>query len=65
MLPDQRLEVLILRDGKTGRTGTSAASLLKSDKPFYGTSVGPGWYQSGTRITRGCKLLFSASRMLI
>ena len=32
---------------------------------WYQTSIGPVWYQTGTRVARGCKLLFSVLRTLM
>jgi len=59
------LEVLMLRDGQTRGPGWAAGDVWESCEPFYGTRAGPGWYQSGTGVARGCKLPFPVLRMLI
>ena len=33
--------------------GPPAGGVLERDEPFYGTRVGPGWYQGGTRVVPG------------
>ena len=38
---------------------------MEGDKSFYGTRVGPGWYQTGTRVARGRELPFSVLRILM
>ena len=45
--------------------GQAAGYVWEGGKPFYGTRVGPGWYQTGTRVARGCKLPFSVLRILM
>ena len=45
--------------------GQAAGYVWERGEPFYGTRVGQGWYQSGTRVARGCKVPFSVLRMLI
>ena len=59
------LDVLMLQVAKIGRLGSAAGYVWQGSEPFYGTRVGPGWYQSGTRVARGCKLPFSVLRMLM
>ena len=55
----------MLRDGQTRGREQAAGYVWEGGKPFYGTRVGPGWYQGGTRVARGCKLPFSVLRMLM
>ena len=45
--------------------GQAAGYVSECGEPFYGTRVGPGWYQTGTRVARGCKLPFSVLRLLM
>jgi hypothetical protein len=45
--------------------GQAAGYVSECGEPFYGTRVGPGWYESGTSVPRGCKLPFSVLRMLM
>src|ERR1035441_9709136 len=59
------LEVLMLREGQTRALGQAAGYIWGGGEPFYGTMVGPWWYQTATRVARGCKLPFSVLRMLI
>ena len=55
----------MLRDGQTRGRGQAVGYVWEGDKPFYGTRVGPGWYQSGTRVPRGCRMPLSVLRMLM
>src|ERR1035441_388773 len=59
------LEVLILMEGQIGCLGPSEGSFWGANEPFYGTRVGPGWYQTTTSVPRMRNLLFSLLRMLI
>jgi hypothetical protein len=51
--------------GQTRGPGQAAGYVWPGDKPFYGTRVGPGWYQGSTRVARGRKPPFSVLRMLM
>ena len=55
----------MLREGQARALGQAAGYVWEGGKPFYGTRVGPGWYQTGTRVGRGRKLPFSVLRMLM
>jgi len=55
----------MLREGQTRGLGQAAGHVWASGEPFYGTRVGPGWYQSGAGVARGCKVPFSVLRMLM
>jgi hypothetical protein len=57
--------MLILLEGQTNEFGQAAGYVWVSGKSFYGTRVGPGWYQSGAGVARGCKVPFSVLRMLM
>jgi hypothetical protein len=59
------LEVLMLREGPPRVTGQAAGYVWEGGEPFYGTRLGPGWYQSSNRVARGCKVPFSVLRMLM
>jgi len=59
------LEVLILREGQPRGLGQAASCVSECGEPFYGTRIGPGWYQSSARVARGCGVPFSVLRMLI
>jgi hypothetical protein len=59
------LAVLMLRVGKTGGLGPSAAYVSGCGEPFYGTRVDPGWYQTGTSVPRVRNPPFSLLRGLI
>ena len=50
---------------QTRGPGQAAGYVSECGEPFYGTRVGPGWYQSGTSVPRGCKPPFSVLRMLM
>jgi hypothetical protein len=51
--------------GANPGSGRSADYVAGCGEPFYGTRVGPGWYQSSARVARGCKAPFSVLPMLI
>ena len=55
----------MLRDGQTKGLKQPAGYVWESGEPFYGTRVGPGWYQSGAGVAKGYKLPFSVLRMLM
>ena len=55
----------MLRKGQARGPGRPAGYVSGCGEPFYGTRVGPGRYQSGTRVGRGCKVPFSVLRMLM
>ena len=52
-------------EGANQGAGGRRRFVLESGEPFYGTRVGPGWYQSGAGVANGCKLPFSVLRMLM
>ena len=39
--------------GQTTGPGQAAGYVWEGGEPFYGTRVGPGWYQTGTRVGKG------------
>jgi hypothetical protein len=39
--------------GETGGLGPSAGHVWQGGEPFYGTRVGPGWYQGSAGVWRG------------
>jgi hypothetical protein len=43
----------MLRVGQTWGTGQAAGCVWECGEPFYGTRVGPGWYQSGAGVAGG------------
>ena len=51
--------------GQTRGPGQVAGYVSGCGEWFYGTRVGPGWYQGSARVARGCKLPFSVLRMLM
>src|ERR1035437_4947977 len=51
--------------GANLRPGQSAGYVWKGGEQFYGTRIGPEWYQSGTRVAGGCRVPFSALRTLM
>jgi hypothetical protein len=55
----------MLREGQTWGPRQVAGYVWESGEPFYGTRVGPGWYQSSAGVARGCKAPFSVLRMLM
>jgi len=59
------LEVLMMRVGIAGGLRPSEDYTWGDCEPFYGTRVGPGWYQTGTSVPRVRYLPFSVLRMLI
>jgi len=59
------LDMPMLLDGQTRGPRPAAGYVRESGEPFYGTRVGPGWYQSGAGVASGCKVPFSVSRMLM
>ena len=55
----------MLQEGQTRGPGQATGYVWESGEPFYGTRVGPGWYQGGAGLARGCKVPFSVLRMLM
>jgi hypothetical protein len=55
----------MLRVGETGVWSCRRALFGGVAKTFYGTRVGPGWYQGTARVARGCQVPFSVLRMLM
>jgi hypothetical protein len=55
----------MLWEEQTRGRGQSAGCVWEGGEPFYGTRVGPGWYQSGAGVARRCQLPFSVLRMLM
>jgi hypothetical protein len=55
----------MLREEQTRGLGQAAGYVWARGKPFYGTRVGPGWYQSGAGVVRGCEVPFLILRMLM
>ena len=45
--------------------GQAVGCVWEDGESFYGTRVGPGWYQSSAGVAKGCKLPFSVLRMLM
>ena len=52
-------------EGQTRVSGQAAGSISGCAESFYGTRVGPGWYQTATSVPRVRNLPFSLLRMLI
>jgi len=59
------LDLLMLRERQIGGAGQAAGSVWEGGERFYGTRVGPGWYQGTARVARGCQVPFSVLRMLM
>jgi hypothetical protein len=55
----------MLREGQARGAGQAARCVWEGCETFYGTRVGPGWYQSDAGVARERNLPFSVLRMLM
>jgi hypothetical protein len=59
------IRVIDVAGGRDREFGAAGGLYWEGGELFYGTRVGPGWYQGTARVARGCQVPFSVLRRLI